>query len=138
VLSSDQEGIANRCRPGDVYGGYMPRSTVWLRRDPVGAHTRLPSRDDFRARHARSSLASAVVSTAALVLLVILRVLPGWERAWNPLLAIAFCFGIAGIGAAAIALRARPLRRHALAGLGVSLVAVGGALFIDSLVDLVG
>jgi Zn-dependent protease len=115
----------------------MARRTVWLRRDPVGAHTRLPSRDDFRARRARSGFVSAAIAIAALAILVVLRALPRLDGAWNSLLAIAFLFGIAGVGAAAIAMRSRRLRGQALAGLVISLAALVGALFIDSLVDVV-
>jgi hypothetical protein len=114
----------------------MAQRTVWLRRDPVGTHTRLPSRDQFRARHARSALVSGGIAVGALALLVVLRVLPRWGGIWNPLLAVALCFGIAGVGAGAIALRTRRFRTQALAGVGVSLVALAGALFVDRLVDL--
>ena len=116
----------------------MAQRTVWLRRDPVGTHTRLPSRDDFRARRARSALIAGGVGVGALTLLVVLRVLPRWDGIWHPLLAVAFCFGIAGVGAGAIALRARRLRTQALAGVGLSLAAVIGALFVDELVELAG
>ncbi|MFN2471062.1 MAG: hypothetical protein ABR583_08755 [Gaiellaceae bacterium] len=116
----------------------MAQRTVWLRRDPVGPHTRLPSRDDFRARHARRALVAGGVGVGALALLVALRVLPRWDAAWRPLLAVAFCFGIAGVGAGAIALRTRRLRLQALTGIGVSLAALAGALFVDRLIDLAG
>jgi hypothetical protein len=116
----------------------MSQRTVWLRRDPVGTHNLLPSRDEFRARNARRALVAGGLGVGALALLVVLRALPGLEGAWNPLHAAALCLGIAGVGAGAIALRTRRLRMQALAGVGVSLVAVTGAVFVDRLVDLVG
>jgi hypothetical protein len=116
----------------------MARETVWIRRDPVGAHTRLPSRDQFRARHARSALVSGAIAVGALTVLVVLRALPRWEGLWNPLLAIAFCFGIAGVAAGAIAIRARSLRMQAMAAVVVSFIAVVGAVFVDELVHLAG
>jgi hypothetical protein len=114
----------------------VARQTVWLRRDPVGSQTRLPTQEAFRARHARSSLVAGAVAAFALTVLIVLRALPRWDGLWNALLAVAFCFGIAGIGAAGIALRARRLRPLAFAGLGVSLGSFVGALFVDRLVDL--
>jgi hypothetical protein len=116
----------------------VTRETVWLRRDPLGSHTKLPTRDDFRSRHARHSITCAAIGGTALVLLVGLRVSSRWEGSWNPLLALAFFFAMTGVGAGAIALRTRRLRIQALAGLGVSLATLVGALFVESLVDLAG
>ena len=116
----------------------MARSTVWLRRDPVGAHTRLPTREEFRARRARTALVMGVIGLAALLLHVVLRAVPGWDGMWSPLLAVAFCFGIAGVGAAAVALRAPTLRSRGVAALAVSLAVLTGSVFVDQLVALAG
>ena len=123
--------------PG-VYVEQMAQRTVWLRRDPVGSQSRLPSRDEFRGRHARRALTLGPLAIGALALLVLLRALPRLEGAWKPLLGIVFWFGIAGVGAAAVALRTPRLRPRALAGLGLSSAALIGAVFVDRLVDLAG
>ena len=115
----------------------MARRSVWLRRDPVGSRTSLPSREEFRGRLARRSLAVGVFALAALAVLVMLRSQERWEGAWSPLFAVVFWLGVTGAGAAAVALRTRRLRGRAVAGLGVSLLALTGALFVDGLADAV-
>ena len=113
----------------------MSRPTVWLRRDPVGAHTRLPARDEFRGRFARRTLLLGPLALLGLGVLVGLRAQNRWGEAWPWLLVAVFWLGIAGIAAAAVASRTPRFRARAATGAGLSFVALVGVLYVDSLAD---
>ena len=113
----------------------MAQRSVWLRRDPVGSRTRLPSRDEFRGRFAQRALVLGPLALSALAVLVGLRSQDRWPGAWPWLLAAVFWLGAAGIGAAAIASRTPRFRVRALAGAGSSLIALTGALYADALAE---
>ncbi len=106
----------------------MPQRTVWLRPDPVGSKTLLPTRDEFRARFARRAVVAGVVSVIALAALVILRTLDRMNGLWPLLHVLALVFGIGGVAAAAVALRGPGARRDALVGLALALAGFVGAL----------
>ena len=113
----------------------MRARTVWLRRDPVGAYTRLPPREEFRARFARHSLLVGILGVAALAALVALRSQERLERAWSPLWVAVFWLGVTGVAAAAVAFRTPRLRRRASGGLALSLAALVGGLFSETLAN---
>ncbi len=109
--------------------------TVWLKRDPVGAHTRLPARDDFRRRFAQRALLLGGLALVALVVLLVLRTVERAEGSWTWLGVGVFWLGVAGAGSAAVGLRTRSLRAQALAGLALSMCALVGELFVDRLAE---
>jgi hypothetical protein len=113
----------------------MAQRTVWLRRDPVGSHTQLPARAEFRRYHARRAFFLGTCSLVSLAILVVLEGLDAVDGAWRPLVALSFFLGIAGIGAAAISLRMRELRTRALAALGLSAAASVLALLVPTILD---
>jgi hypothetical protein len=113
----------------------VPQRTVWLRRDPVGSKTLLPTRDEFRARFARRAFLAGVVAVVALAGVVLLRALDRMSGLWPLLHVLALVFAIAGVAAAAVALRGAGGRRDALVGLGLSTLAFVGALFLPQLVS---
>lgn len=112
----------------------MRQRTVWLRSDPVGSRTVLPSRDEFRARHARRSIRAGLIGVAALVAGLVIRLLGRNDPSWDILYVGALVFGVAGIAAAAVALRAHAARQTALLGLAASSAAFVGALLAPALV----
>ncbi len=107
----------------------MRQRTIWLRRDPVGSRTVLPSRDEFRARNAQRSVRAGLVGLGALVVGLILAALDMTYPTWAVFYVLALVFGVAGIAAAAVALRAHAERQTALIGLAAS-----GAAFLGALV----
>jgi len=112
----------------------MRQRTVWLRSDPVGSRRILPGRDELRERNARRSLRAGGIGLAALGLALALRAVGRDDPSWAVLYVAAIVFGIAGIAAATVALRARGPRGHALLGLFVSLCAFGGALLAPAII----
>ena len=112
----------------------MPQRSVWLRPDPVGSKTVLPSRDEFRARFARRAFVAGVVAVIALAGVIVLRALDRLNQLWPLLHVLALVFAIAGLAAAGVALRGRGGRREALIGVGLSVLAFVGALFLPQLV----
>jgi hypothetical protein len=113
----------------------MPQRTVWLRREPVGSKTLLPTRDEFRARFARRAYGAGVIAVGTLAAVTVLRALDLVHRFWPLLQVVSLVFAIAGVAAAAVALRGIGGRREALIGLGLSVVAFVGALFLPALVS---
>lgn len=107
----------------------MRQRTVWLRSDPVGSHTVLPTREEFRARHAQRSVRAGAAGLLALAVGLVLAALGLTYPTWAVFYVLALVFGVAGIAAAAVALRAHTERRAALVGLTVS-----GAAFLGSLI----
>jgi MFS family permease len=107
----------------------MRQRTVWLRSDPLGSHTVLPTREEFRARHARRSVRAGAAGLLALAVGLVLAALGLTYPTWAVFYVLALVFGVAGIAAAAVALRAHAERRAALLGLTVS-----GAAFLGSLI----
>ena len=113
----------------------MPQRTVWLRREPVGSKTLLPTRDEFRARFARRAYGAGMLAVGALALVTFLRAMDWLHRFWPLLHVLAFVFAVAGVAAAAVALRGVEGRRDALIGLGLSVLALVGALILPALVS---
>src|SRR4051812_30390627 len=111
-----------------------PQRTVWLRRDPVGSKTLLPTRDEFRARFARRAYLAGVIAVAAFAAVVVLRSVDRMSGIWPLLQVLALVFGIGGLAAAGVALRGAGGRRDALIGLALSLLAFVGSLFLPQLV----
>jgi hypothetical protein len=109
--------------------------TVWLKRDPVGAHTELPPREEWRSRFAQRAVLLGGLSAAAFATLLVLRTLERAEGSWPWLGVAVFWFGVAGAGSAAVALRTRSLRSRGLTGLALSLCALVGLLFVDRLAE---
>jgi len=107
----------------------MRQRTIWLRSDPVGSRTVLPTREEFRARHAQRSVRAGAAGLGALVVGLVLAALGLTYPTWAIFYVLALVFGVAGIAAAAVALRAHAERRQALLGLTVS-----GAAFLGSLI----
>jgi MFS family permease len=112
----------------------MRQRTVWLRSDPVGSRTVLPSREEFRARHAQRSIRAGLAGLAALVVGLVLAALGTDYPTWAVFYVLALVFGVAGIAAAAVALRAHAGRRPALLGLAVSVGAFLGSLVAPALI----
>ena len=113
----------------------MPQRTLWLRRDPVGSKTLLPSRDEFRERFARRSFAAGCIAVVALAASLLLHGLDRLSSLWPPLHVLAIVCAIAGVAAAGVALRSPAGRQRALIGLALSLAVFAGALFLPGLVD---
>jgi MFS family permease len=107
----------------------MRQRNVWLRSDPVGTHTVLPTRAEFRARNAQRSVRAGAIGLLALAVGLLLAALGLTYPTWAVFYVLALVFGVAGIAAAAVALRAHAERRAALLGLTVS-----GAAFLGSLI----
>ena len=112
----------------------MRQRTVWLRSDPVGSRTVLPTREEFRARHAQRSVRAGVLGLCALVIGLVLAALGMNYPSWAIFYVLALVFGVAGIAAAAVALRAHAERRPALLGLAVSVAAFLGSLVAPALI----
>ena len=113
----------------------MARGTVWVRRDPVGEHTKLPARADFRRYHAQRAFLLATASLLSLALLVVLELLDANRGVWRMLVALSFFLAIGGIASAAVSLRMRALRARALAALGLSASASVLALIVPTMLD---
>ena len=113
----------------------MPQRNVWLRPDPVGSKTLLPSRDEFRTRFARRAFVAGVLAVIALAAVILLRAIDRMNGLWPLLHVLALVFGIAGVAAAGVALRGPGARRDALLGLALSLAAFAGAIFLPELVS---
>jgi hypothetical protein len=113
----------------------MARSTVWLRREPVGSRTQLPEQTTFRKYQARRAFFLAGSSLVALAALVVLELFDAAEGAWRGLVALAFFLAIGGIAAAAVSLRTRSLRPLAFAAIGLSTAAAALALTVPTLLD---
>lgn len=107
----------------------MRQRNVWVRSDPVGSHTVLPTRAEFRARNAQRSVRAGTAGLLALAVGLLLAALGLNYPTWAIFYVLALVFGVAGIAAAAVALRADAGRRAALLGLIVS-----GAAFLGSLI----
>src|SRR3954468_19314678 len=107
----------------------MRQRTVWLRSDPVGSRTVLPTREEYRARHAQRSIRAGVIGLLALVAGLVVAAFGLSYPTWAVFYVLALVFGVAGIAAAAVALRTHAERRPALLGLTVS-----GAAFLGSLI----
>jgi cation transport ATPase len=107
----------------------MPRQTVWLRSEPMGSRTLLPSRDEYRARNAKRSLRAGIAGLIALAAGLALSALDARYPTWAACFVLALVLGAAGIASAAVALRARSARHSALMGLAAS-----GAAFLGSLI----
>ena len=112
----------------------MRQRTVWLRSDPVGSHTVLPTREEFRARHAQRSVRAGAAGLLALAVGLVLDALDLRYPTWAAFYVLALVFGVAGIAAAAVALRAHAERRAALIGLAASTAAFVGALLAPALI----
>jgi MFS family permease len=112
----------------------MRQRTVWLRSDPVGSRTVLPSRDEFRKRHAQRSIRAGLVGLAALVVGLVLAALDTTYPTWAVFYVLALVFGVAGIAAGAVALRTHAERHAALMGLAASSAAFLGALIGPALI----
>jgi hypothetical protein len=112
----------------------MPQRNVWLRPDPVGSQNLLPARDEFRARFARRAFSAGCLAVGALGALLVLRALDLWNGLWPPLHVLALVCAIAGVAAAAVALRGSRGRQQAVIGLALSVAAFAGALFLPELV----
>jgi MFS family permease len=112
----------------------MRQRNVWLRSDPVGTHTVLPSRAEFRARNAKRSVRAGGVGLAALAVGLLLAAFDLSYPTWAVFYVLALVFGVGGIAAAAVALRAHAERQTALIGLAASSAAFLGALVGPALI----
>jgi hypothetical protein len=112
----------------------MRQRNVWLRSDPVGSRTVLPTRAEFRARHAQRSVRAGLAGLAALAVALVLAALDMSYPTWAAFYELALVFGIAGIAGAAVALRAHAERQTALMGLAASAAAFLGALIGPALI----
>ena len=112
----------------------MRQRTVWLRSDPVGSHTVLPTREEFHARHAQRSVRAGAAGLLALAAGLVLAALGLTYPTWAVFYVLALVFGVAGIAAAAVALRTRAARQTVLLGLAVSGAAFLGSLLAPALV----